>query len=402
MKTRYLLVVMCLVLAIVAIFKIYHLDTNPKILDVFARYYFDQDYYLKNYPEVEKTGLSPFDHYSKQGWLEGKNPNPQFDTRLYQNLYPHYKKYQLNPLQHYVRSKLSLEKIYTNSKHLKKATLLKSPQYYLALVAIFQNEARFLKEWIEFYRLIGVEHFYLYNHLSTDNYDEVLAPYIKNGIVELRDITSKPSNLIEWNALQTSIYSAVANQVKDKVEWLVVVDTDEYLFPVQEQNLAHVLKNYDDYASLSVNWRLFGSNGVSRIAPKELLIEKLTKAAALGDNHVKTIVKPRYVKKFLNPHFPLLQFGYAQVTENKEYFFGPFSPNQSLQFVRINHYWSRDLEFFNNNKLARVHVLAYDLSEEQKKLKLDKIIAQDRSISEEYDNSITKYIKDLRARLQGL
>ena len=49
-----------------------------------------------------------------------------------------------------------------------------SPSRYLAATAIFKNEAAYLAEWIEFYRLIGVEHIYLYDNCSTDNPKAVL------------------------------------------------------------------------------------------------------------------------------------------------------------------------------------------------------------------------------------
>ena len=42
--------------------------------------------------------------------------------------------------------------------------------YYLSILAIFKNEAMNLKEWIEHYILNGVEHFYLINNGSTDNF----------------------------------------------------------------------------------------------------------------------------------------------------------------------------------------------------------------------------------------
>lgn len=44
----------------------------------------------------------------------------------------------------------------------------------LAVTAIFSDEARFLKEWIEYYQLQGVTKFYLYNNLSEDHYKKVL------------------------------------------------------------------------------------------------------------------------------------------------------------------------------------------------------------------------------------
>ena len=34
-------------------------------------------------------------------------------------------------------------------------------QYKVSIGAIFKNEALYLKEWIEFHRIVGVEHFYL-------------------------------------------------------------------------------------------------------------------------------------------------------------------------------------------------------------------------------------------------
>ena len=39
----------------------------------------------------------------------------------------------------------------------------------LAVGAIFQNEARYLREWIEFHRRQGVERFYLYENNSSDD-----------------------------------------------------------------------------------------------------------------------------------------------------------------------------------------------------------------------------------------
>ena len=34
---------------------------------------------------------------------------------------------------------------------------------YLSICAIYRDEAPYLVEWIEFHRLVGVEHFYLYD-----------------------------------------------------------------------------------------------------------------------------------------------------------------------------------------------------------------------------------------------
>jgi hypothetical protein len=63
---------------------------------------------------------------------------------------------------------------------------------YLAACAIYLNEAPNLQEWIEFHRLVGVERFYLYNDNSTDDHRAVLAPYVDEGIVVLKDWSIRP------------------------------------------------------------------------------------------------------------------------------------------------------------------------------------------------------------------
>ena len=60
-------------------------------------------------------------------------------------------------------------------------------RYRFSLVLIFKDEAPYLEEWIEFHLMLGVDHFYLYQNNSTDNYQEVLKPYIKDEKLTLID-----------------------------------------------------------------------------------------------------------------------------------------------------------------------------------------------------------------------
>ena len=43
-------------------------------------------------------------------------------------------------------------------------------KYHVAVCAIFKNEALYLREWLEFNHLVGIEHFFLYNNFSDDDY----------------------------------------------------------------------------------------------------------------------------------------------------------------------------------------------------------------------------------------
>ncbi len=384
----------------------YFMRSNKLILSFVAKIvYFDEHYYLQNYPEVAKLDISPFKHYSKIGWREGKNPNKDFDNNFYIRMYDSWDRSLkgLNPLQHYIKCKIRFKKCYINPAQLKKVKPLNNPKYYIALTSVFRNEARFLKEWIEFYRLMGVEYFYLYNNLSEDNYMEILDPYIKEGIVELNNINERPYEET-WNRIQTAIYTDAAKKASNLAEWLVVVDSDEFLYPVKDKNLIDVLKQYDEYATLSVSYVDFGSSDVKHIPSDKLMIESLLYSEAKKDGiQTSPIVKPRYVEYFNLPNFATLKPGYAQITENYEYIYGPRS-EQSINIIAGNHYWARDWDFFESTKIKRVHMSAYldfysRAEEEKKRSEIERLVKINNKFSKVYNDSILRFVPELRKRV---
>ncbi|WP_159656133.1 glycoside hydrolase family 99-like domain-containing protein [Vibrio atypicus] len=64
--------------------------------------YFDENYYIENYPDVKEAPISPFEHYLNYGWSEGRNPSEDFDSYGYLNEHPDVADAGLNPLYHYV------------------------------------------------------------------------------------------------------------------------------------------------------------------------------------------------------------------------------------------------------------------------------------------------------------
>lgn len=231
------------------------------------------------------------------------------------------------------------------------------PQYDLAVCMIFKDEARYLKEWIEFHRLVGVEHFYLCSHNSTDNYREVLEPYIKKNIVELKElIIDSDASVQTFNGIQIGFYNECLLKAKNETKWLAVIDSDEFLFPVKKKSLMDVLKNYEGFGGVAVNWQMFGTSHVEQVQPHELIIERLT-CCASKDNpanlHVKSIVQPTYVSHFISPHFAIYVAGQCQVNTDKVPFEGPYSPYVQVNTLRINHYWSRDEFYFFHYKVPR-------------------------------------------------
>lgn len=265
----------------------------------------------------------------------------------------------------------------------------------LAVCAIFRDEAPYLKEWIEFHRLVGVERFYLYNNLSQDDYQKVLTPYVKRGIVQLIDWSQDYADVGTWSGIQNGAYDDCLRLTKGKVRWLAFLDIDEFLFPARGNNLREFLKPYRHFGGVGVNWQLFGTGRIGKIPEGKLLIETLLYRGETNfpDNiHIKSIVQPEKVHRSLSPHHCLYLNGHYQVDSNKTRFEGPYAPSVLVDKIRINHYWSRDEAYFLEKKVPRR--AAWHES-------ADGVMTRNEAISKIYDDTILRFVPRLK-KLMGM
>lgn len=132
---------------------------------------------------------------------------------------------------------------------------IKEKKYNVSICAIFRNEASYLHEWIEFNNLVGVEHFYMYNNNSEDDFLSILQPYIDKGIV----------TLIEWphNQMQMEAYKDCIDKYSGETKWLGFIDIDEFIVPKSTDNIYEFLKTFEKKAgAVNIYWRLFGTSGL--------------------------------------------------------------------------------------------------------------------------------------------
>jgi glycosyltransferase involved in cell wall biosynthesis len=232
-------------------------------------------------------------------------------------------------------------------------------RYELCACTMFKNEARYLDEWITFHHAVGVRHFYLYNNGSTDNFREVLAPWVKRGIV----------SLLDWpdNGGQVAAFNDCVRRSRMLTRWIAFLDADEFLFSPEKKDLRDVLPRYEGHPAIFVYWVLFGSGGhVKR--PEGSVIENFTRCldleAAKSDDfkhgHAmrdpesyvtgwakdgKSIANPRLVKEYF-VHQPESVWDGVVIDEK----FRPHLRRQpgtvdlSCSVFRINHYWSKSIE----------------------------------------------------------
>lgn len=142
---------------------------------------------------------------------------------------------------------------YKGCQSLRRASV-REKKYDVSICAIFKNEAPYLKEWIEFNNIVGVNHFYMYNNNSEDNYMEVLQPYIESGLVTLADWP--------YNQKQMECYQTCIKDYACETKWLGFIDIDEFIVPKSTDSIYEFLKPFERKAgAVNLYWKLFGTSG---------------------------------------------------------------------------------------------------------------------------------------------
>lgn len=140
-------------------------------------------------------------------------------------------------------------------------------KYYFSICAIFKDESLSIKEWIEYHKLIGVEHFYLYNNNSTDSSVSILQEYVEEGGV----------TLIDWNVMppaQAAAYNDFKKKYWGETQWVAFIDLDEYICMKYDMKLKDWFSKYENYPSLVVYWKMFGSSGLIEHDKSRLITEQ--------------------------------------------------------------------------------------------------------------------------------
>jgi hypothetical protein len=219
------------------------------------------------------------------------------------------------------------------------------PAGYLAVTAVVKNEARHLKEWLEFHRLVGVEHVFLYDDCSNDDTDRVVAPYVGLGFVTL--IPWAPFDIA--NSFQHQAYAHALCRFGPGWRWMAMIDADEFLFPVEADSLPTVLRSFEDLSAIVVPWHTFGFSG-HKTPPDGLVIENYTQRSPFPPSdrllaRWKSIVYPAKVGGIESAHSFEVEGGAFHETRR------PSRPkiDPSLfcsNALRLNHYYTRSQQEF--------------------------------------------------------
>lgn len=263
-------------------------------------------------------------------------------------------------------------------------------KYNLSICAIFKNEAPYLKEWIEYHHIAGVDHFYLYNIGSEDSFRSLLKPYIDKELVTYINwpealVYSTEDQAEKW-ALSTQIpaYENAVNFIaRNETNWLLIMDIDEYLVCHEGCNIEDVLIHYHDYAGISIASDHFDA-GIYDKCRKKLLVQSfdlICSPKPIVDKSVtKMIFKPENCAGFIWPPYQCcFREGEKRIALGR---------NE----LRINRYLNRNIKKKNPKFKLEVdnrQLCEYEVAE----------LLRSGFVIEDQERSIHKHIPELMKRL---
>ena len=120
-------------------------------------------------------------------------------------------------------------------------------KYFLGILTYFKNERNNIYEWILHYKSWGIDHIWMIDNGSQDDYN--VDQFIKEGFVTVFN---------EPELGQQESYNKYLSQIKIDVTWLGVFDMDEFLYSKENDNLKKIISNIDQNNKIiSIQMTLF-------------------------------------------------------------------------------------------------------------------------------------------------
>ena len=273
-----------------------------------------------------------------------------------------------------------------------------------SVVAILKGEEKFLDEWLVYHRMIGIDHFYLYD-------DDPLFPLEKFLYPHRKYVT-----VINWygmdvempgNMNQTKAYMHAVTHHVHPYEWVVFIDADEFIVLRKHKSVHKFLSGFDEHCSaVSLFWHIFGHNGFYE-DPPGLVTTSLTRRMLKPGSQMKTFNRPGAIAGISTPHYCHLKSGLWLDANHRPFNYYPYPGLTDT--AHINHYQCRsfvnwinrakrgDVNFKNEQAPQEHH---WRLTEESCLRHFVATVAKDRN--EFVDEYMLRYKKEIESGIKKI
>lgn len=256
----------------------------------------------------------------------------------------------MNKQQNFSHPTVQLKKCFSESKGMRRtqARTQSQKKYYLSVQINVRDEDFWLPEWICYYLLMKVDHFYIYDHVSKNPVKNLLKP-----VEKFCTIIRSP---LAWK--KPDFRNHFFQNYAQETEWVLLLDSDEFAIPKKSKNLKEFISRFDSPRQradeVSANWIMFDHQDIEKKTDGFLALEQFTRKSKELNEHVKSFVRTSARISYQTPHHEivrgLVRDSAGNVRQSNWFtspiigFSGNRQPLQSNEYLVIHHYYTRTKE----------------------------------------------------------
>jgi hypothetical protein len=239
---------------------------------------------------------------------------------------------------------------------------IQPPGRQLTFCTMIKNEAKYIREWVEFHSLLGVHRFIIFDNESKDSPHLSLngtaadvtivrwppVPWADNDNPHKKDCEAYTSRVkLDWWAYascQRAAFHVCARNERGRSRWIAAVDIDEFFLPKYDEDGLHSLpdaltryEHLDGFLQVPFH---YGTSGYQNaIGDDELMIEThLLRADREYPGNYKEFANPSHIVTYNSVHMAT----HDRATQNmyRELLLTP----REHAHIRFNHYRFRSVE----------------------------------------------------------
>ena len=242
----------------------------------------------------------------------------------------------------------------------------------IALCAIAKNENLYIREWINWYKNLGISKIFLYdnNDIDGEKFEDVINDYIKNGFVEIINVRGIEKGKVydkDGVNLQPQCYVDCYKNKLSNFDWVCFFDVDEFLTFRNNFTLNKFLNQdmFKDSDTILIPWVQYDDNNLLYYENLPVM-KRFTHISNTTKHAVKSIV--RCNKKFndndkginclihcflLNDKKIIKANGQKILTCNKSNWYTLTDEQIKKSAAVLNHYKTKSTEEFIKRHLGR-------------------------------------------------
>ena len=212
----------------------------------------------------------------------------------------------------------------------------------IALCMIAKNENLYIKEFVEYYKNLGIKKIYLYdnNDINGENFNTILYSYINSKFIKIKNIRGK-------SEVQLFAFNNCYQRYLNKYSWFMFLDVDEFLYIKNNKTLSSFLSDnrFFNCNSIFINYNEYGDSDLLKYDNRSIF-KRFTQSKYIACG--KSLTRGGIKNAKIDIHKPLYINNYCNSDGETEELYKNkiFISKIAVNSAEIKHFITKSLEEF--------------------------------------------------------